>query len=191
MVDMARRRGQETIRDMVLSLTVVLVGVLLFAAFMPRGGTAVKVVDAAGPVDQFARHAPYETMAPRGLPTYWKPTSVRVVSPGSSPVGADVAELSIGYVVDRGPRTFARLDETNAPDGIDRLLGERPTVRTVVIDGQSWDSRPDADGHNALSRTVDGATVIVSDGAGKGGASMAALSALAALLVLVRSAVAS
>jgi hypothetical protein len=182
---MARRRGQETLRDMVLSLTVVVVGVLLFAAFMPRGGTAVKVVDVAQPVDQFARHSPYETVAPRALPSYWKPTSVRAVSPGASPAGADVAELSIGYVVDHSPRTFARLDETNAPDGIDRLLGERPVARTVVVNGQSWQSRPDDAGHNALTRVVDGATIIVSDGGGKGGATITQLSALAAALVPV------
>jgi hypothetical protein len=185
METMARRRGQETIRDMVLSLAVVAIGVLLFAVFLPRGGTAVKVVETAQPVQEFARHAPYGTLAPRGLPSYWKATSVRAVSPGASPSGANVAELSIGYVVDQHPRTFARLDETNAPDGVDRLLGERAPARPVVIAGRSWDSRPDDSGHNALTRTVNGATVIVSDGGGKGGATMAQLSALAAALAPV------
>jgi len=179
---MARRRGQETLRDMGLSLGVVLVGVLLFAVFLPRGGSAVKVVDVTQPVNQFARHSPYETLAPRGLPAVWKPTSVRAVSPGASPAGANVAEISIGYVVDVSPRTFARLDETNAPDGVDRILGERPVTSTVTIAGQAWGSRPDDSGHNALTRTTGGATIIVSDGGGKGGATMAQLSELAAAL---------
>src|SRR3954447_10213638 len=66
----ARARGQETVRDMVLSLAVVMAGVLVFFIFvMPRGhGQPVRVIsDASTSVQSFARQAPYPVLAPTGL----------------------------------------------------------------------------------------------------------------------------
>ncbi|MBL7501413.1 DUF4245 domain-containing protein, partial [Frankia sp. CN7] len=184
---MARTRGQETVRDMVLSLAVVMAGVFLFVIFvLPRGDgeDAVKVVEnTSTTVTAFARQAPYEVLAPSGLgQDLWKPTSLRVQVPGST-AGADpdVATLSIGYVVDReDDRAYARYEVSNAPDAVQRLLGNRPVTGHRAIDGQTWDERRSDDGHLALTRAVGDAVVIIDDGAGSGGASEADLEALAA-----------
>ncbi|MDT3441254.1 MULTISPECIES: DUF4245 domain-containing protein [unclassified Pseudofrankia] len=192
---MARKRGQETIRDMTLSLAVVMAGVFAFVFFvLPRGDDeqAVKVVDnAAVSVTSFARQAPYQVLAPSGLAQdLWKPTSLRVQAPGAvQGADTDLAVLTIGYVVDRkGHRTFARYEVSNAPDAVQRLLGNRPVTGHRAIAGETWDERRDDDGHLALTRTAGGSIVIVDDGDGSGGASPADLDALAASVRLVSTA---
>ncbi|ADP78773.1 DUF4245 domain-containing protein [Pseudofrankia inefficax] len=190
---MARARGQETVRDMVLSLAVVMAGVLLFFLFvMPRGnGQQVKVVsDATTSVQSFARQAPYPVLAPTGLgQNLWKPTSLRMQVPGSVAGQAHQAMLTIGYVIDRkNDQTFARYEVTNDPNAVQQVLGNRPVTGTTTLGGQPWELRPDNDGHLALTRVVGAATIIVDDGAGAGGADRADLEALAASLRPVQAA---
>ncbi len=168
---------------MVLSLAAVMAGVLVFVIFvMPRGGdeTAVKVVETAEPLAAFARQTPYTPLAPAGLPGYWKATSLRLTGPTGSSDGGNVAEATVGYVVDRsGHRTYARLRESNAPNAVQKLLGNRPARGTVDVDGVPWEQRPGNNGQLAISRTDGGFTVVVDDGDGKGGASQADLAVLA------------
>jgi hypothetical protein len=179
-----QRRGQETIRDMVLSLAAVMAGVLVFVIFvMPRGGdeTAVKMVATAEPMAAFARQAPYTPLAPAGLPALWKPTSIRLTVPAGGSDGGTTAEAAIGYVIDRpGNRTYARLRESNAPDAVQKLLGNRPARGTADVDGVAWQLRPDDSGNVAITHTDGGVTVVIDDGDGKaGGATQADQIALA------------
>jgi hypothetical protein len=174
---------------MVLSLGVVMAGVLVFAVFvMPRGDRepAVKVVDTAVPVVSFAGQAPFGLLAPRGLPATWKPTSVRarVPSGGTGGTGdAEVAELTIGYVVDEpDDQRYAVFAASNAPDVVQRLLGDRPITDSRVVDGVRWDERRADSGRLAFTRTVGGATFLVDDGGGTGGAGPDDLVRLAASL---------
>ncbi|WP_308222758.1 DUF4245 domain-containing protein [Frankia sp. AgPm24] len=169
-----QRRGQETVRDMVLSLGVVMAGVAIFVIFvMPRGNNeqAIKVVATAQPMAAFARQSPFTPVLPVGLPAdVWKPTSLRVQLPVSSSSSSQTAQASIGYVIDRsGHRTFARLRETNAPDAVQTLLGDRPSSGTVDVNGESWQARPDHHGHVAITHTQGGVTIVLDDGDGKGG----------------------
>ncbi|WP_239308412.1 DUF4245 domain-containing protein [Frankia sp. Cj3] len=180
---MARRRGQETIRDMLLSLGVVMAGVALFTLFMPRGDAdSVVAVDTAAPLAAFARVAPFGVAEPTGLPGYWKATSIRTQAPpGAS--RADVIELRIGYVVDRpGNRTYAQLNQGNARDAVKRVLADRPVTGTVDLAGAPWQERRDDAGHLALTRQVGDVILIVSDGGGRSGASLTDLGTLAASL---------
>lgn len=96
---------------------------------------------------------------------------------------ANLAELSIGYVIDRPKnRTYARYVVSNAPDAVRGLLGNRPVTGSTVVDGTTWQERADDVGHLALTRTVDAVTVIIDDGSGAGGAKPADLSTLAGSL---------
>jgi hypothetical protein len=171
---------------MVLSLAVVMAGVLAFFLFvMPHGhgSQPVTVVDDADvSVASFARQAPYPVLAPRGLAaSLWKPTSLRVQGPGTSANASSTqASMTIGYVIDRpNDRTFARFEVTNQPDAVQALLGDRPATGRQTIAGRVWDQRA-GDGHLALTLSTGGATVIVDDGDGSGGASPSDLTALAA-----------
>ncbi|MCM3883457.1 DUF4245 domain-containing protein [Frankia sp. R82] len=159
---------------MVLSLGVVMAGVVIFVIFvMPRGSDerTVKVVETTQAMAAFARQSPYTPVTPAGLPAdVWKPTSLRVVVPVGGSSGDTTAEATIGYVIDRpGHRAFARLRQTNAPDGVQHLLGDRPTSGTVDVDGETWQSRPDDDGHVAITHTEQGVSIVLDDGDGKGG----------------------
>jgi hypothetical protein len=171
---------------MVLSLAVVMAGVLIFVIFvMPRGDREadVKVVETTAPLAAFARQAPYEVVTPAGLPLTWKATSVRTRLPssGTSPSGStgssggtsddNLAEVTIGYVIDEpDQRRFASFVSSNAPDAVQRVLGDRPVTGEQVVDGMAWQRRSDGDGHLALTRTSGEVTVIVEDGGGEGGA---------------------
>lgn len=175
---------------MVLSLGVVMAGVFLFVFFvMPRGDEdpEIKVVENADvTVAAFARDAPFEVLAPAGLDAdLWKPTSVRVSVPTSdSGREAGVAELSIGYVVDRpSEQRYARYRMSNAPDAVQELLGDRPVTGHTTIAGQRWEERRSDEGYLALTLATAGdAVVIIDDGAGSGGADPADLTTLAASL---------
>jgi hypothetical protein len=175
---------------MVLSLAVVMAGVLAFFVFViphGNGSQPVTVVDGADvSVASFARQAPYPVLAPRGLAaSLWKPTSLRVQGPGTS-ADATQASMTIGYVIDRpNDRTFARFEVTNQPDAVQTLLGDRPATGHQTIAGRIWEQRA-GDGHLALTLATGGATVIVDDGGGSGGASPADLTALAESVGLVR-----
>ncbi len=168
---------------MVLSLGVVMLGVALFTLFMPRGGSdPVTAVDTVAPLAAFARSAPFDVAEPAGLPGYWKATSIRTQPPpGAS--RANAVELRIGYVVDRpGNRTYAQLNQGNATDAVQRVLGDRPVTGTARLAGEPWQERRDDAGHLAFTRQVGDVVLIVSDGGGEGGASAADLGILATSL---------
>jgi hypothetical protein len=172
---------------MLLSLGVVMAGVLVFVIFvMPRGDReqAVKVVDTTVPLTSFAGQAPYELLAPAGLPEAWKPTSVRSrVSSSSGASGGDVAEITIGFVVDEpANRRYAVFAASNAPDVVQRLIGDRPVTDSRLIGGLQWDERRADSGHLAFTRTVGDVTFLVDDGGGSGGATEDDLVRLAASL---------
>ncbi|WP_084691939.1 DUF4245 domain-containing protein [Parafrankia elaeagni] len=181
---MARQRGQETVRDMVLSLGVVLAAVAVFFVFaMPRGteDPEVKVVDVETTLVPYARQAPYPASAPRDLPGLFKPTSIRMILPSGGTSDGDTTRITIGYVVDRPEdRTFARFLQSNASDAVQAILGDRPVTGSVDVAGESWEERRDDRGHLALTRIVDGVTTIIDDGGGPGAAELADLRTLAA-----------
>jgi Protein of unknown function (DUF4245) len=198
----AKQRGSETLRDMVLSLVVLLGGVAVVTVLIRPGhhGPAVQAIDTTETFTAFADQAPYRPYMPSGLPAYWKATSVNTTvpgqpvttAPGGRPAGAAaVAQLTVGYVIDRSAahRTFAELSQTNVADPVRVLLGEATVpAGSVDVRGVAWQVRRDSHGHLALTRAAGAATVVVSDGGGKGGASQADLEVLAQALTPVRSA---
>ncbi len=171
---------------MLLSLGVVMAGVFLFAIFvMPRGDRepAVKVVDTTLPLTSFAGQAPFDLLAPAGLPETWKPTSVRARLPSGGTSEGDTAEITIGYVVDEPDnQRYAEFAASNAPDVVQRLLGDRPITGSRVVGGVTWDERRADSGHLALTRVAGDTTFLVDDGDGKGAAAEDDLVRLAASL---------
>ena len=97
--------------------------------------------------------------------------------------GKGTASLHMGLVVDRAPRTYAALEESNeqAASFIERI-GVPPVTGSVTVAGELWQLRRDGGGHTSLSRTENGLTVIVTDGGGQGGATQQQLETLAGSL---------
>jgi YD repeat-containing protein len=167
---------------MVLSLALLMAVVGGFLLLVPRHHhDAVKPVDYRGDLRIFAADAPFTVLAPAGLPAYWKVTSFNTVPPEQP--GKGTASMHMGIVVDRSPRTYAALEQSNEPAAaFAARVGVPAVTGTTTVAGDVWQLRRDGAGHTSLSRTADGRTVIVTDGGGKGGATLQQLEALAAAL---------
>ena len=167
---------------MLLSLALLMAVVGGFLLLVPRHHhDPVQPVDYRGDLRIFAADAPFQVLAPAGLPADWKVTSFSTVPPDQPNKGT--ASLHMGIVVDQSPRTYAALEESNEPVGpfLDRI-GVPPVTGSVMVTGNPWQVRRDDAGHTSLSRTANGVTVIVTDGGGKGGATQQQLENLAGSL---------
>lgn len=167
---------------MLLSLALLMAVVGGFLLLVPRHHhDAVQPVDYRGDLRIFAADAPFRVLAPAGLPAYWKVTSFSTVPPEQP--GKGTASLHMGIVVDRSPRTYAALEQSNEPAAafVSRI-GVPPVTGTVTVAGNPWQLRRDGAGHASLSRTASGVTVVITDGGGKGGASLQQLETLAGSL---------
>ncbi len=161
----AGRRARQSLRDMALSLAVILGIVAVVLLFQERGGRAVKAVDTA-PVYAGARHvAAFPVRTPAGLPTGWRPTSARIERSDSGRV-----TLRVGFVTPAG--RYAQLVEADLSRG--QLLGQelaagvRP-VGSVRVGATTWQRFPGAQaGDSAIVTTEKGVTFIVSGSAGLG-----------------------
>jgi hypothetical protein len=167
---------------MLLSLALLMAVVGGFLLLVPRHHhDAVQPVEYRGELRVFAADAPFQALAPAGLPAYWKVTSFTTVPPEQR--GKGTASMHLGLVVDRSPRTYAALEQSNEPVGafVERI-GVPEVSGSAMVAGEPWQLRRDDAGHTTLSRTANGSTVIVTDGGGKGGATLQQLETLAGSL---------
>ncbi|PZS27285.1 MAG: hypothetical protein DLM59_16740, partial [Pseudonocardiales bacterium] len=148
----ARRRSRQTARDMILSLTVILVIVGIVVAFQQRGGQRVRVID---PSDTYAgarASASYPVRVPH-LPGAWRPTSAT----NQTAEGGRLT-LRLGFLTPQGQ--YAQLVESdlqrNVILGRELSPGARPTG-TLLVNGVSWDRLPaKKHGDRAIARTDGG-----------------------------------
>lgn len=170
----SRRRGRETAADMVRSLLVVLVLVFVVVALnaQPEPDAEVRRIDYSGALDQARDRAPYDVLAPVGLPRAWRATSARTGRAG------DAFTWHIGFVTPRGD--YAALEQSDGgPEGfLDHLVGDADAAGTVRIGGVSW-RRLEGGEHapRALVLDAEPVTTVVA-----GGATWRELRALAAAL---------
>ena len=165
-----RRRGNETATDMVRSLLVVggvTLLVLLVGAsrqlLFPSGDSAqrIRLVDYSNEVAAARRLAPGEILAPSGLPSGWRATSVRLDPHGSA------VDLHLGFVTPA--EKYAELEESTgeAEEFVQNRLDKGSSVLApTTIAGVRWDQRRTANGELALLRTSGRATIIVTGNAG-------------------------
>ena len=158
-------RLKQTVRDMVLSMIVVLavVGVIMLIAWRPDPDP-VKVVDPQMYVSAAASQTEYEVVAPKGLGSGWRATSVRL-EPVAESLGVPV--LHIGFVTPEDQ--YARLAEVKYPLGVgtadEQLLSsladgiELAGVR--AIEGTTWMAGESSEGR-ALALLGEGRAVVIS-----------------------------
>jgi hypothetical protein len=174
------RRRLGTPRDLVVSMVILIGLVLVLVSVLPRHHRdPVQQVDYRGRLAILATAVPFGLLGPAGLAPEWKATSVR-----SDLADAGQAEVHVGFVVDRGPRTYAALEQGNAaaPDFLKRTVPGLTDRGSVRAGGTAWRVYGDGAGHVALVRTAGSATAVVSDGGGSGGAGEADLLVLAGSL---------
>lgn len=149
-----KKRGRETVTDMLRSLGVVLVLVVAmwFLAQPPDSDEqAVRVVDPAPDVAAFTTDAPTAPV-PAGLPESWRPTSSTVTVDG----------LRIGYVTPDGEYAEYAASTAPAQQFVPDATGARATrLAPREIAGQDWEQYRDRDGSLSLVRSAGPVVVVV------------------------------
>ena len=152
-----RRRGRQTVRDMILSMLVVTGAVaILFLPWNHRNVDPVKVVDPAPTLASARTAVTWPVMAPH-LPATWRCTSARIsAAEDAQPI------VHLGYL---SPSTkYVGIEEsaTKVTSFVrDAVVGGVPSG-TVTINGQSWQRYISPDGvQKSLVQSAQGATYVV------------------------------
>jgi hypothetical protein len=164
-----RRRGFETVGDMVRSLAVVLAIVLAIGLLTIRtSNETVRTIDYENELTSARSAAPYPLYAPAGL-TGWRATSVRFDAGGDT--GAPTVWHLGFYTPDE---RYAAIDESNGPteDFVRLITQSAATTGTTATFGDLTWVRYDGGGAagtddetRGLVHLDDGVTVIVSGSA--------------------------
>jgi hypothetical protein len=153
-----KKRGTQTVRDMVLSLAVILLAAGVIYLFIPHDADRdpVKTVDYQVELSTARRAAPYPVEAPGKLPKGWRATSVTYDA--HSPHGA---AWHLGFLT--GKDQYAAVEQSDArPQSyVEQVTqGAHKTGHSRTIDGDRW-VRWQGDKYDALVRRSDGWTTVV------------------------------
>lgn len=153
-----QRPKTKTVRDMLLSMAVIVAGSFFFFLFLPNDASQdpVRPVEYRVEASSAARAAPYELLAPDGLPEEWRATSVRYQHQG------DHGSLwRIGFMdPDNEYVALGQADGSAAAFIGDFTKGAEDSGETSIVDGAEWEYYTGAK-YNALVRTDAEATTIV------------------------------
>ncbi|MEW2519494.1 DUF4245 domain-containing protein [Actinacidiphila alni] len=155
----ADKRGNKTLRDLVLSMVAIGAVVAVIYVFIPHDSKAdpTKPVTFNVELGQARRDAPYKVAGPEGLPATWRATSVTYNA-------ADPKNVTwhIGFVDPQDQ--YVAVEQSNAaadPYIKDVTFGaHRDGTRTVTAGGLVWD-RYTGKKYNALIRKEQGVTTVV------------------------------
>ncbi|EFL23525.1 putative secreted protein [Streptomyces himastatinicus ATCC 53653] len=165
-------RGKETVRDMVLSLTVIgVVAAAIYVFGIPHDdsdkGKGVQTVDYRVEVDTARRAAPYPVAAPEkgSLPKGWRATSVTYQPETTADKGA---AWHLGFL-DQNEEYIAieQSDGRAVPFIEDVTQQARETKAKQKIGDQEW-VRYEGDKYDALVRREPGVTTVVTGTASYG-----------------------
>jgi hypothetical protein len=153
-----RRPRTKTVRDMVLSMAVILAGAYGLFLFVPHDASEdpVRVVEYRVEALSAARAAPYELLVPDDLTADWRATSVRYQH------DSDHGALwRLGFM--DPDNQYAALGQADGPADAfiaDFTHGAEATDETVRVDGEVW-TRYTGDKYDALVRQTATVTTIV------------------------------
>ncbi|MFJ6695776.1 DUF4245 domain-containing protein [Streptomyces sp. NPDC091272] len=152
----AAKRGNQKIRDMVLSMAVIGGVVAVIYTVIPHDEKAdpLKTVDYRVELSTAQRSAPYPVLAPQGLPKEWRATSVTYR-------GDEGKAWHLGFL-DPNREYVAVEQSTAAPDKyVPKVtLAAKNTGRTQRIGDAAWQVWK-GEKYDALVRTDKGATTVV------------------------------
>ncbi|GGL86913.1 DUF4245 domain-containing protein [Nakamurella endophytica] len=168
---MAGRRN-KTLRDMLLSMAVILVGVFVIALFQggvsfAPGGVSGGSVPSADIGTGFANAQAvvgFPVVAPRNIPSGWQGNSFTTTPPGGA--GAAPAAVRAGWVTPSG--AFVTLIESaGAPDAVQRAeLGVAGSATgSIDAGGATWTVVPGRRSEMAWIRTTGGLTYLITGSA--------------------------
>ena len=130
----SRGRGKQTAGDMVRSLLVVLVLVFVVVALNAQrnSGEALRPLDYSGTLAQAQDQAPYDVLAPIGLPDSWVPTSARTGRDG------DAVTWHLGLVTPAGDYAGVEQSDGDPESMVADIADGGEDAGTVGISGLRW-----------------------------------------------------
>ena len=161
----ARRRGPQTVGDMVRSLGLVVgaVAVVLLLTLRPHG-QEVRVVDYRAALAAARPSAPFALVAPVGLADGWRATSAYYDPAGAGRTG--VSTWHVGFVTPQ--EQYAGFEQTNrgAADVLRQVLQQPGDEgRTATVAGRTWERwSDDRSSHRALVVGTGSSVMLVVDG---------------------------
>ncbi|GAB3111622.1 hypothetical protein GCM10027160_12810 [Streptomyces calidiresistens] len=152
----------KSVRDMVLSMAVLLVGVFFVYLFVPNDPSQdpVRPVEYRVEANTASRAAPYELLTPRDLPEEWRATFVRYRA--ADPHGA---VWRLGFMDPENEyAALAQTDTVGGDEGdafvADLTRGAEETGETVRLGDREW-AWMTGDRYDALVSTDPEGTVVV------------------------------
>lgn len=172
-----KKRGAQAVRDMVISLAVILLAAWVIYLFIPHDDKKdpVESVGYGVELKSARRAAPYPVAAPEGLSKEWRATSVRYAA--GSPAGS---HWHLGFLTPDGEYAAVEQSDQARPGKFieDVTQGARAAgkPKTQRVDGAEW-TRYEGEKYDALVLTEKKGTTVVT-----GTASFPQLTELAAAL---------
>lgn len=153
----SRKRGRQTVRDMVLSMLVVTGAVaLLFLPWNHRNVEPVKVVDPTATVAAAREAVAWPVLTPR-LPATWRCTSARIDSAGD---GQPIVHL--GYLTPDTRYIGIEESATKVTSFVHDAVVGGQAAGTSTINGVAWTRYESSDGvQKSLVQSAKGATYVV------------------------------
>lgn len=148
-------RGKQTVRDMVLSMTVIGIVVAVIYLFLPSDDSdQMKAVDYRVELVTAQRAADYPVLAPEGLSKGWKPTSVRYD-------GQAGQAWHLGFLDPE--REYVAIEQSSQPYGkyVPKVTEKATnTGKTQLVNGEPWEHWSGAK-YDALVRKDGEVTTVV------------------------------
>ncbi len=147
----------KSVRDMILSLLAVMAAGFVIYYFIPHsGGNGVHAVEYRSALSSAERAAPYQVLAPAGLPSGWNATAVEY--DGNDPQDA---EWTLGFI--DPAKQYVAVRQSNGP--VTAFLADATTngvkqAATSTVDGKAW-SHYQGDRYRALVLESGKVTTVV------------------------------
>lgn len=154
-----KKRGAQAVRDMVISLAVIVLAAWVIYLFIPHDDKKdpVKPVSYTVELNSARRAAPYPVAAPEGLSKEWRATSVRYAA--DSPKGS---VWHLGFMTP--DNQYAAVEQSDEPRPAkfieDVTQGATKTAKTRRVDGEEW-KRYEGEKYDALVLTDKKGTTVV------------------------------
>lgn len=163
-----KRRGFESVRDMLLSMALVAAVVLALFWFVAWQRPEVQGpirpdVDVAQVFDDFRVAQPFPVLEPTGLSSDWTPNSAWY-EPADVTGDIDGGLLHVGYLTPEGSYAEVRQTDGDRQEAVAEWVDDAEQVDTVTITGRRWDVvESPKTGKQALVTTTGGkgTTVVV------------------------------
>ena len=162
-IERANRLNAANMLRSLLPLVVICLLIVGWQAFRSSGDVGVRTVDPSSTVQLAAARASYELQVPTGLDEGYRSTSARTDAGAAEP--GDPVTLEIGYLTPEEEFAGFVVSDDRAADPVTAALDGAEEQGTVDLGGNRWTRSTTVKGETALSREVEGATVVVTGSA--------------------------